>query len=118
MSGTVGGGSGPLAILASPGKIQDKPKQLKEAFDAWVKFQPPYVEALSAGLFGCFQGAFLGTLMGSMTQNAAGEVGSGTPRPSNDNFLSSFKSRLIPSLGIRFTFPERLLLLQLCLVHL
>lgn len=64
-----GDGSNPLAVLSGPGKLQDKPKLLKEAFDSWVKIQPPYVEALSAGLFGTLQGAFLGTLMGSMTKN-------------------------------------------------
>lgn len=59
----------PLAVLSGPGRLQDKPQLLKEAFDSWVKVQPPYVEAMTAGLFGTFQGAFLGTLMGSMTQN-------------------------------------------------
>jgi hypothetical protein len=62
-------GNNMLAVLSGPGKLQDKPKLLKEAFDSWVKIQPPYVEALSAGLFGTFQGAFLGTLMGSMTKS-------------------------------------------------
>lgn len=63
------GDGNPLAVLSGPGKLQDKPKMLKEAFDSWVKIQPPYVDALAAGLFGTFQGAFLGTLMGSMTKS-------------------------------------------------
>jgi hypothetical protein len=58
-----------LAVLRGPEKLQDKPKLVKDAFDSWVKIQPPYVEALAAGLFGTFQGAFLGTLMGSMTKS-------------------------------------------------
>ena len=59
----------PLAVLSSPSKLQDKPKELRAAFDSWVAVQPPWVEGLSAGFFGAFQGAFLGTLMGSMAKN-------------------------------------------------
>lgn len=66
----------PLAILNSGGNLQDKPKQLKDAFDKWVTIQPPWVEALSTGCFGAFQGAFLGTLMGSMAKNTL-EQGAG-----------------------------------------
>lgn len=73
------GGNSPLAILSGPGKIQDKPKQLKAVFDTWVKTQPPYIEGLSAGFFGAFQGAFLGTLMGYMTKNTADQAASGAP---------------------------------------
>lgn len=71
--------SNPLAVLSGPGKLQDKPKQLKEAFDKWIAAQPPWVDGMSQGFFGAFQGAFLGTLMGTMTKNALeGGQGAGT----------------------------------------
>lgn len=63
----------PLAVLKAPGALKDKPKQFKAAIDAWVKVQPPWVEAASTGLFGSVQGAFLGTLMGTMAQSGMGD---------------------------------------------
>lgn len=64
----------PLQILAQPGPLKEKPQQLKENWDRWVVTKAPWVEGLSSGAFGAFQGAFLGTLMGSMTK-MQGDVG-------------------------------------------
>lgn len=66
----------PLAILASPGSLKEKPEQLKNAFNTWVVTKAPWVEAAASGTFGAFQGAFLGALMGSMTKMNA-DVGAG-----------------------------------------
>jgi hypothetical protein len=35
--------------------IKEKPKELKVQFEKWVVTQPPWVEALSTGLFGSLQ---------------------------------------------------------------
>jgi hypothetical protein len=60
--------SSPLGVLMGPTPLKDKPALLKAAYDSWVTTQPPWVESVASGGFGAFQGAFLGTLMGSMTQ--------------------------------------------------
>lgn len=69
MSSTTAISGGPLAVLLGPGKIQDKPTLLKEAFEVWIRAQPPWAEGLSSGFFGAFQGAFLGSIMGMVTRN-------------------------------------------------
>lgn len=71
----------PLAVLASPGPLQNKPRQVKEAFEAWVKTQPPWVAGVSSGFFGAFQGAFLGTLMGTMARGAFDQPGGAGKNP-------------------------------------
>ena len=55
--------AGPLAILKN-NKLQDVPKKLRVEAEKWLVRQPPWVEAISTGLFGSFQGAFLGGMMG------------------------------------------------------
>jgi len=82
MSADAATSSSPLAVLMTRGKIQNKPKELKAAFERWVTGQPPWVEAMSTGFFGAFQGAFLGTLMGTITKNAmdpGAGAGKGSP---------------------------------------
>lgn len=66
---------GVLAVLSGPGRLQDKPKQLQEAYEKWITFQPPWVEGISSGFFGAFQGAFLGTLMGTMAKGSLDQPG-------------------------------------------
>ena len=68
----------PLEVLRGPGKIQDKPKQLKEAFDVWVKLQPPHIDALSAGILGALNGAAMGAFFGTMTKSTMNSGAPGT----------------------------------------
>lgn len=64
MSGEQGAaGGGVLSVLNGPGKLKEKPKLLQAQYEKWISFQPPWVEGISSGFFGAFQGAFLGTLM-------------------------------------------------------
>lgn len=77
MSSKAAVSEGPLGVLMGPGKIQDKPKLLKEALEAWIRTQPPWVDGLSSGFFGAFQGAFLGTIMGMVTRNTLQPGGPG-----------------------------------------
>lgn len=69
---------GPLALLKGQ-KLQDIPKVLKEEADKWMVTQPPWVEAVSTGLFGSVQGAFLGGLMGYVSAAAGPNWRTGRP---------------------------------------
>ena len=75
--------SSPLAVLTAPGPLKEKPAQVKAALDQWLIAQPPWVDAASAGLFGSFQGAFLGTLMGNMTKMNLEQGGAPMGEPSS-----------------------------------
>jgi hypothetical protein len=97
--------SSPLAVLTAPGPLKEKPAQVKAALDQWLIAQPAWVDAASAGLFGSFQGAFLGTLMGSMTkmnleQGGApmGELSSG---PASRTHVVSFRTLAAHAPGAR-----------------
>lgn len=60
--------------------MKEKPEQLKSGMDGWVKTQPAWVEGVVVGLAGSMQGAFLGTVMGSVGKmNVDAAASSGTP---------------------------------------
>ena len=54
--------------LSLPDKLMAGPKRLREQLETWVSRQPPYVEVAVATALGGGQGAFLGTVMGTMTK--------------------------------------------------
>lgn len=57
--------AGPLDFLK---EHKLNPQNLQGEFTKWISAQPPWVEVASAALFGSMQGAFLGSVMGSMTK--------------------------------------------------
>lgn len=63
---------GPLALFKGQ-KIQEWPRLVKEQSDKWLITQPPWVEALATGAFGSVQGAFLGGMMGWVSDLGAGQ---------------------------------------------
>lgn len=49
-------------------KLLAGPKRLRRQAETWISRQPPYIEVAVATLLGGGQGAFLGTVMGTMTK--------------------------------------------------
>lgn len=54
--------------------MKEKPEKIQKAYEAWVAKQAPAVEGGFSAVFGSLQGAFLGTLMGTMTQGSLAEA--------------------------------------------
>lgn len=59
----------PISVLMSGGSLKQKPQELKDAWEQWIRFQPPWVEGLTTGIWGGAQGAFFGSLMGSLVKS-------------------------------------------------
>ena len=54
--------------------MKEKPERIQKAYEAWVAKQAPAVEGGFSAVFGSLQGAFLGTLMGTMGGLAEAQV--------------------------------------------
>ena len=54
--------------LTLPDKILAGPKRIRLQAETWIAKQPPYIEVAVATMLGGGQGAFLGTVMGTMTK--------------------------------------------------
>ena len=55
-------------LQAQSEKLLAGPKRLRRQAETWISQQPPYIEVAVATLLGGGQGAFLGTVMGTMTK--------------------------------------------------
>lgn len=54
--------------LSLPDRVLAGPRRIRQQADHWIAAQPPYIEVAVATLLGGGQGAFLGTIMGTMTK--------------------------------------------------
>ena len=54
--------------VALPDRLLAGPKRFRRQAESWIAQQPPYIEVAVATLMGGGQGAFLGTVMGTMTK--------------------------------------------------
>lgn len=54
--------------MTLPDKLLAGPKRFRRQAETWIAQQPPYVEVAVATMLGGGQGAFLGTIMGTMTK--------------------------------------------------
>ena len=54
--------------LSLPDKLLAGPKRIRLQTESWIAKQPPYIEVAVATFLGGGQGAFLGTIMGSMSK--------------------------------------------------
>jgi hypothetical protein len=63
-----------FAVLFDSTPIKEKPEKIQKAYEKWIALQAPAVEGVFSGVLGSMQGAFLGTLMGSLTQGSMAEA--------------------------------------------